>query len=62
MVKNVSNYLEALSYDNKSVSNTKRLSQIPDSILSKLAEKERIEIKAKSFPKRKHFEDYFFNF
>lgn len=57
MVKNVSNYLEAFSYNSKSVSNTKRLSQIPASFLSKLAEKERIEIKIRNFSKRKHLEN-----
>ncbi len=57
MRKNVSNFLEVYSY-NELASNTNQVSQIlPASISTKLAEKERIEIKIKRFPRRKRFEN-----
>lgn len=54
MKKDASNYVEVYSY-NKPTSNTNPVSQISVSNLTKLAEKERGEVKAKNLPKRKHF-------
>jgi hypothetical protein len=58
MVKNISYYLLSISNllnNNKSLTMDNSLeSQIPSSMLSKLAKRERIETKAKSLPKRKN--------
>jgi hypothetical protein len=53
MRKNATDYVMLLPVDYRGETLNPNSSLIPDSILTKLAEKERVEMKSKSFPKRR---------